>query len=165
MKLNIIAALCKNGGIGYNNTLPWHFSKDLKYFSQVTRNSTSGKSAIIMGRNTWISLSKPLPNRSNYIITKNIKGRNYFKEIDECLDYCREKNYHKTWIIGGQQIYYSTITRDDIDNLYITRIEKEIKCDTFFPTIPDNFSLMSEESLVEKETLLRFQIYQNNLRE
>ena len=68
MSINIIAAMAKNRVIGLNGQIPWHISKDLKYFKKMT----SGKnSAIVMGRETWDSLPiKPLPNRRNFVLTK-----------------------------------------------------------------------------------------------
>ena len=69
MSINIIAAMAKNRVIGINNKIPWNIPNDLKYFKKLT---TANKSAIIMGRKTWDSLPiKPLPNRRNYVLTKN----------------------------------------------------------------------------------------------
>lgn len=163
MNINIISAVCKKNGIGYRNTLPWHFSKDLKYFAYLTKHKPQQgeKNAIIMGRNTWNSLSKPLPDRSNYIISNTLKGKHFYTSIDECISHCREKQYTNVWIIGGQQIYERAILRNDITQLYITKINKEYKCDTFFPDIPNKFQVIQREIEKEKNVTLFFYRYKN----
>ena len=163
MNINIISALCRNNGIGYRNKLPWHYSKDMKYFAQLTKNKPElrEKNAVLMGRNTWNSLPKPLPNRSNYIISNTCSGNGFFDSIDGCLEHCRENKYSNVWIIGGETIYCQTISKDYIDKLYLTRIDVDYDCDTFFPTIPNNYALISEVNECEKNSKLVFEIYAN----
>ena len=163
MYINIISAMCKNNGIGIMNQLPWHYKCDLQFFSKVTRNNyfLHKKQAVIMGRNTWNSLPKPLPHRSNYIISKSTSGENVFSSIDDCLQHCRENNYSSSWIIGGQSIYDQTIHRKDIDFLYLTHIHKEYECDTFFPEIPDYFKTITSSYRIENDTLLFFSVMKN----
>jgi len=125
MKFNLIVAICKNGGIGKNNAIPWHFSKDLKYFARLTKGT--GNNAVIMGNNTHKSIihaiGKSLPNRTNLILSKHADILNtgvidakataksttsdtvYFKNIDDLLQYCLNHKYDDIWIIGGQSIY------------------------------------------------------------
>ena len=82
MSINIIAAMAKNRVIGLNGQIPWHISKDLKYFKKMT----SGKnSAIVMGRETWDSLPiKPLPNRRNFVLTKKLrKQTKYYSSAEK----------------------------------------------------------------------------------
>ena len=162
MRINIITAVCKNNGIGYMNELPWHFSKDLKYFARMTKNKPDigEKNAVIMGRNTWDSLSKPLPHRSNYVISRSLEGNNIYNSIDNCLQHCREEKYTNAWIIGGQQIYELAMQRDDIDYLYLTKILQEFHCDTFFPCYAEKFECIKREEEKEKEVSLLFEIYQ-----
>ena len=73
MKFKLIAAICKNRGIGKNNALPWHYSKDLKYFAKMTKGN--GNNAVVMGNNTYKSIvnaiGKPLPNRKNLVLSKD----------------------------------------------------------------------------------------------
>ena len=161
MNINIITAVCKNNGIGYMNKLPWHFSKDLKYFAHLTKNKpqTGEKNAVIMGRNTWDSLSKPLPHRSNYVISRSMEGDNIYNSIDSCLEFCRNENYTNAWIIGGQQIYELAMQREDIDYLYLTKIQQEFNCDTFFPSYEEKFECIKREEEKEKEVSLLFEIY------
>lgn len=162
MRINIISAVCKNNGIGYNNKLPWHFSKDLKYFANLTKHDPQNgiKNAVLMGRNTWNSLAKPLPKRSNYVISRTMKDDFCFSSIDDCLDYCRQSQYTNAWIIGGQQIYTDAIVRDDIDYLYLTKIKEEYLCDTFFPEYYQKFECIKREATKEKGVGLLFEVYE-----
>ena len=145
MNINIIVAVCRNGGIGYKNSLPFHFKKDLKYFSKITKGVTIDKqnevcdnNAVLMGRNTWESLpKKPLPGRVNYVISQTMFGQNIFNSIDGCLEVCREKEINNVWVIGGTSIYNTFILNKDykylVDKIYVTKIHEDYICDTFFP--------------------------------
>ena len=76
MRLNIISAVSKNGGIGYKNKLPWkRINLDMKFFSQITIGSKNDNNAVIMGKNTWLSLPKSLPKRTNLSYKFNVKRR------------------------------------------------------------------------------------------
>ena len=162
MKFNIIVAFSKNNGIGINNTLPWHIQSDLIKFRILT--TGSGNNAVIMGRNTWNSLPvKYLKNRDNLILSntiiidnnqtnkdnKKIYNNKSFKNINEIIDYCNLQNYDTVWIIGGSQIYKEFLDNKliIIDKIYVTYIDKEFKCDTFFPNINSIQYKIAEECL------------------
>ena len=102
MELAIIVARAKNGVIGVNNTLPWHLPEDLKHF----KNTTLG-CPIIMGRNTWVSLGRPLPGRRNLVVSRNpefkAEGAETFTSLEDAIDAC--SGVEKAFIIGGAQIY------------------------------------------------------------
>ena len=125
MNFNIIVAYCQNRGIGINNTLPWKIRSDLKKFYKLT--TGNGKNAIIMGKNTWVSLnSTPLKLRDNLIIseTLNIDNTNInnqiiksFKSIDLMISFCKEKNYEDIWIIGGEKLYSSFLNNENYNKL------------------------------------------------
>ena len=140
MIINIIVAFSNNHGIGYNNTLPWKISGDLKKFRNITIGE--GNNAIIMGKNTWLSLKcKPLPKRDNLILSKTTSissnNCNSFTNIDELYNFLNTKNYDDIWVIGGQSIYELFLNKN-ISNkfltkyIYITYIDEYITCDTFF---------------------------------
>ena len=106
MNINIIVAYCKNNGIGLNNSLPWKISSDLKKFKNLTIGN--GNNAIIMGKNTWLSLnSSPLTKRDNLILsntldidkTCNTNIVKSFKNIEELKDFIYLKSYSDVWII------------------------------------------------------------------
>jgi len=130
--ITVIAAIAKNNALGKNNDLIWHLPADLKRFKKVT----SGH-YILMGRNTFESIGKPLPNRTTIIITRN---KNYFKEgclIANSLEKAIElaKDEKQIFIIGGAQIYKETIAKDLADQLDITLVHKEFDADVYFPEI------------------------------
>lgn len=148
-KINVIVAICKNRGIGYNNNIPWgYIKKDMQNFRKLTIGN--GNNAIIMGKNTFFSLPKgPLLRRDNYVLSssmtyneiKDIKnnyiGSNleFFKNKDELDKYIKEKEYDEIWIIGGEQIYKLYINSEYINEIHLTYIDNEYKCDRFFPNI------------------------------
>lgn len=130
--ITIIAAIGQNNELGKNNDLIWHLPADLKRFKKVT----SGHH-IIMGRNTFESIGKPLPNRTTVIITRN---DNYFKEgcliansIEQALELA--KGDDEIYIIGGAQIYQQAIASDLVDKLDITIVHESFDADVFFPEI------------------------------
>ena len=110
-KINIIVAICKNNGIGINNSLPWYYTSDLKKFKNLTTGNK--KNAIIMGKNTYQSINKNLLNRDNLILSKTLiideKINDYtlksFSNLDSLLNFTKTKTYENIWIIGGNQIY------------------------------------------------------------
>ena len=102
MKIHLIWAQDKYGGIGKNGRLPWKLPEDLKKFKRLTLNST-----IIMGRKTWESLTlKPLPKRRNIVLTSNpIKNVETYPSIESCIKSLNRNNIKEIFIIGGSQIY------------------------------------------------------------
>ena len=130
--ITIIAAIAKNNALGKDNDLIWHLPADLKRFKKVT----SGHH-ILMGRNTFESIGKPLPNRTTIIITRN---KEYFKDgcliansIEEAIELVENKD--EIFIIGGAQIYKETIEKNLADRLDITLVHHEFEADVFFPEI------------------------------
>lgn len=129
---SLIAAIGKNNELGKDNTLLWNMPNDMKYFRETTRGHS-----VIMGRKTFESIGRPLPNRRNIVITRDM---NYTKEgieivhsLDEALKIFENKN-EEVFIIGGAEIYKQAIEK--IDKLYITEIDGEFpEADTFFPII------------------------------
>lgn len=130
--ITIIAAIAKNNALGKDNDLIWHLPADLKRFKK----TTSGHH-ILMGRNTFESIGKPLPNRTSVIITRN---NDYFKDgclVANSLEKALElaKNDDKIFIIGGAQIYKYAIENNLADALDITIVHQEFEADVFFPEI------------------------------
>jgi dihydrofolate reductase len=130
--ITIIAAIGKNNELGKNNDLIWHLPADLKRFKKVT----SGHH-ILMGRNTFESIGKPLPNRTTIIITRN---DNYFKDgcliassIEEAIELA--KNDDEIFIIGGAQVYKQAIENNSVRKLDITIVHESFDADVFFPEI------------------------------
>lgn len=130
--ITIIAAIAKNNALGKDNDLIWHLPTDLKRFKK----TTSGH-PILMGRNTFESIGKPLPNRTTVIITKN---ENYFKDgcliansLEAAIELAKEDEH--IFIIGGAQIYKYAMENNIADTLDITLVHHDFEADVFFPVI------------------------------
>ncbi len=130
--ISIIAAIGNNNELGKDNDLIWHLPADLKRFKKITTGHT-----IIMGRNTFESIGKPLPNRRSVIITRN---KEYHKEgcevvhsLEEALGLIEQEE--KAFIIGGAQIYKEALTKELADELEITRVHQDFDADVYFPEI------------------------------
>ncbi len=122
--------MSSNRVIGAYNSLPWHLSEDLKHFKFLTTGHT-----IIMGRKTYESIGRPLPNRRNIVISRNIKNSYDGTEVVHSIEdaFSISKNDSEIFIIGGANIYEQALSF--VDYLYITEIKKSYSGDTFFPEI------------------------------
>ena len=168
MSINIIAAMAKNRVIGINNKIPWNIPNDLKYFKRLT---SQNKSAVVMGRKTWDSLPiKPLPNRRNYVLTKNNFHTTFpdglvLKEPDDIIHL--KKMYNEIWIIGGEAIYDEYINKPYIDRIYLTEINATFDGDTYFPELPEGFlkTIQGKTNYFSKNSLeitsYNFNMYSN----
>lgn len=131
MEIILIAAVGKNNVIGKNNNLLWHLPEDFKFFKQTTTGHH-----IIMGRKTFESFPKPLPNRTHIVISRN---KNYqvpenvilVNCIEEAFEYCKNKNLDKIFVIGGAEIY--KLALPFAHKLYLTQVEISLKGDAYFP--------------------------------
>jgi len=134
--INIILACDLNGGIGKNNSIPWHFSSDMQYFKKITTHTEipGKKNAIIMGRKTWDSLpTKPLKDRINVVISTRDCHTNLAycaTDINSALDFVYNNNeIDNIWVIGGTSIYKQFFNYYLIDKIYLTQIEGYFSCD------------------------------------
>ena len=141
MIFSIIAAISKKNVIGKNGQIPWHLPADLKHF----KNLTMGHH-IIMGRKTFESVGKPLPGRTNIIITrqKDFDAENCIvvHSLDEAIKSVTGDD--EPFICGGAEIYKQAIDLDIVGKLYITMIDDDFEGDTFFPEIDMNVWKESE---------------------
>ena len=128
MNLSIIVAMSKNRVIGKDNKMPWHLSNDLKNFKKITIGKT-----IVMGRLTYDSIGKALPERKNIVLSRNLIDSNVFifDNFEEVIDFTKDED--EVFIIGGQDIYSQTI--DKVNKLYLTTIDANIEGDKYFPEI------------------------------
>jgi dihydrofolate reductase len=131
--ISIIAAMAKNRVIGRDNEMPWHLPADLAHFKQLTW----GK-PIVMGRKTFESIGRPLPGRENFVISSNQhfkpEGCVVLSSIDEALKQLALEP--EVMIIGGSTLYTQCIER--ADKMYLTRILRTIKGDTYFPEFSED---------------------------
>lgn len=125
--ISIIVAVASNGVIGDKNSLLWHISEDLRNFKRIT----SGH-PVIMGRKTFESLGRPLPNRTNVVVSRtvsDIEGCRVASSLGEAL--AMFPAGEEVFVIGGAQIYAQAL--DMADKIYITRVEHDYEGDTSFP--------------------------------
>lgn len=128
-----IVAMDKNNCIGGNNELLWNVPLDMKYFKLMTTGKT-----VVMGRKTYESIGKPLPNRTNYVLSsKSIDGVNTIQNINQ-LD-------GDFIVIGGAQVYADTL--DNAEILLVTHLDLEVNGDVFYPEIPSRFTKTSSTKL------------------
>ncbi|WP_426077481.1 dihydrofolate reductase [Janthinobacterium sp. PSPC3-1] len=127
--LTIIVATDQQGGIGLNNTLPWKLPEDLAHFKSVTTGHP-----IIMGRKTFDSIGRPLPNRRNIVITHNTQWKREGVETAASVEAALAMlDGADGYVIGGAQIYKQSLAM--ADRLIITEIDGTYDCDAVFPTI------------------------------
>ena len=139
--------MANNRVIGKDNKLPWHFSSDLKFFKQLTTGQT-----VIMGRKTFESIGKPLPERENFVVSRTARKSNssvnYFTSIKEAIAAVKTKD---GFVIGGSSIFKETMPL--VNGIYMTKIDAEFDGDTFYPKIPDSFVEESKMLLQENPKL------------
>ena len=127
--LTLIVALDANRGIGIRNTLPWRLPEDLAHFKRVT----SGH-PVIMGRKTFDSIGRALPNRRNIVITRNPAWRHVGVEaVGSLLDAIALIGGARGFIIGGAEVFAASI--NIADQMIVTEIDHRFECDTFFPPL------------------------------
>jgi dihydrofolate reductase/thymidylate synthase len=127
----IIVAKDNRGGIGFEGKIPWKCKGDMAHFKNVTTNNV-----VIMGRKTYESIGKPLPNRVNIVISNTMQSTDnliVLNSVPECIEYCaRNFKNKKKFVIGGSKIYEEFYSCDAVSDEYITFIDSVFKCDTFF---------------------------------
>ncbi len=134
MTVAIVVAISENNGIGKDNQLMWHLPADLKHFKAITSGHT-----IIMGRKTFDSIGKPLPNRRNIVISRNkelaIAGSEVVHSLAAALQLCADDE--EVYVIGGAEIFNQSIQL--ANKIYLTRVHQTYEADTFFPEIDHRF--------------------------
>lgn len=141
MRVSLIAAMAENRVIGVNNTLPWRLPADLRHFRQLTTGHH-----VIMGRRNYESIGRPLPERTNIVVTRNpdyrAPGCRVVHSVEEALT--SAQNDPELFIIGGAEIYRQALDR--ADRLYLTLVHANIRGDTYFPEFdPGHWNEVSRE--------------------
>lgn len=148
MKLSVIVAMTEERVIGNQNQLPWHISEDLKRFKQLTMGKT-----VIMGRKTFESIGKPLPGRTNVVISRNrsfqAPGVKTASDLESALSVHREED--EVFVIGGSSLYETALPK--ADRIYLTMVHKGYDGDVHFPDVnlKKLFGLRKEGSGVTSE--------------
>lgn len=148
--LELIVAFDENNLIGKNNSLPWHISEDLKHFKTLTTGNR-----IIMGRKTFESIGKPLPNRENIVLSKNgfiYEGVKVYSRVEELLETLNDEK--KNYIIGGAGIYKELLPLVDI--LHISHVKGIFEGDAYFPKVNyDDYEIL-EKIEYEEFTYIKY---------
>ncbi len=147
-KISIIVAITTNRGIGKNNGLLWHIPEELKRFREITTGH-----AIIMGRKTYESIGRPLPNRTNIVITRDpdfkAEGCLVVDSIEKAIEEAKKVEDSELFIIGGGQIYNASLKL--ADNLYITIVQGDFEPTVFFPEYEHIFTKKVSEGDIEAD--------------
>lgn len=140
--VSAIVAAAENNAIGKDNQLLWHLPNDLRFFKRTTTGHP-----VIMGRKTYESVGKPLPNRRNIIITRQagyaVEGAEVVHSLTEALEGCSGEA--EVFVVGGAEIYDQALPV--IDRIYLTRVHAVLSADSFFPELDEReWLLVSAEN-------------------
>jgi len=157
--IGIIAAVSENGVFSTNGKIPWYYPEDIKYFKETTKNST-----VIMGRKTFESIGKPLPNQQNIVLSSSkiqIPGIETFSSFSMLEDDV-EFSYPKIWFIGGYSIYEYAL--NIANQIHLTIVPKQATSESDinikFPWInPSKFKIINKINLTPSEEKLVVYIY------
>jgi dihydrofolate reductase len=151
MKISLIVAMARHRVIGLNNQMPWHLSADLKKFKQITLGSP-----ILMGRKTFESIGRPLPGRTNIVISRNPDyqqaGCLVFNCLEDALAACQHEP--EVFVIGGSALYTALLPL--ADTLYLTEIKQAFSGDTFFPDINSADWIEKEREDIDDDPTVTF---------
>ena len=142
MNISIVVAAAENGVIGKDNQLLWKLSSDLKRFKQITSNHF-----ILMGRKTFESIGKPLPNRTTLIISRNkeciYENCSVFSSIHEAIVFAAQQNQTEIFVIGGGEIYKQILPL--ANTIHLTLVHTEMEGDTYFEYDDSNWEVTHSE--------------------
>jgi dihydrofolate reductase len=148
MLISAIVAVSENNVIGRDGHLPWHLSADLKRFKAIT----TGHS-IILGRKNYDDIGRPLPNRTNYVLTRNkdfqAPGCIVCSSLELAIEAAKAAGETECFIIGGAAVYREAMPL--VDKLYYTKVLSHVDGDVFFPEWVGNFAKISEEMVPADE--------------
>lgn len=164
MKVSMIVAYGKNWEIGLDNQMLWHISEDFKNFKRIT----SGHH-ILMGRKTFESIGKPLPNRTSIVLSRGnftYDGVHTFNDIDKAFDFAKNNGEEELFIIGGADIY--NMLFDYVDRMYLSEVDFEGEADAYLNKIDfSNWDIKEQkdyEAIVEdgkiKSPAWKFIVYE-----
>ncbi len=142
-----IAAMSLNRVIGQGNRIPWHIPEDFKWFKQTTTGHI-----LVMGRKTFESIGRPLPNRTTAVLSRSgfrHPGVQTIADIGELPTVCPDADSREVFICGGAQIYAQLLPR--CSELFLTVVKREVHGDAFFPPFEEHFEL--EETLRDTDEL------------
>lgn len=148
MLISAIVAVSSNNVIGRDGHLPWHLSLDLKRFKAITT-----EHSIILGRKNYDDIGRPLPNRTNYVLTRNAAfeapGCIVCASLEAAVEAARAAGETECFIIGGAAVYREAMPL--VKKLYLTKVLADVPGDVFFPEWGEGFRMESEEKFEADE--------------
>lgn len=152
--VSMIAAVAEvDRAIGYQNKLLWHIPEDFAHFKKTTFGHP-----IIMGKNTFLSVGRPLPGRKNIVLTLDkgdaFEGVSMSYDLQDALDQAKADDEDEVFVIGGAAIYKAMLPY--VDRLYLTLVPGDYQADTYFPDYSDFTRVISEESLETELGTIQF---------
>ena len=154
MIISSIVAVAENGVIGLDGDIPWYLSSDFKYFKKTTMNAP-----IIMGRNCFESIGRPLPKRLNIIISRDpfyvVSGAFVVHSINEALELASENSPEECFIIGGGEIFNQTLAI--ADRLELTHVDLDVRGDAHYPELSEDFYKVNSEHHTDEKTNIAFE--------
>lgn len=153
-----VVAMDQQHCIGVNNQLPWHLTEDLKHFKRITQHGV-----IVMGRKTYDSMGRALPNRVNWVLTRDISWQADQVKVAHSLEHLldqastdvRQLAQPSIFIIGGAEIFRQTL--DMTDRLELTHVNLAVRGDTFYPAIPEAFKAVSRQPMQDEKSGVNFE--------
>lgn len=182
--LTIVVALDDCNGIGRNNQIPWTIKNDLKFFRYVTSQvkDSSKQNALIIGRKTYQTFPKPLPNRLNIVVSSNSKLENIdypnvirVDTFEQALESAKSnETIENIFIIGGVSIYEEAMKTNTVQRMYITRVKGDFQCTAVWSSfdvsgfqriskIPDEYQTFFDHSQENNIPVYHLEIYQRNI--
>ncbi len=145
MKISIVVAVANNGVVGNKGQLPWRLSADLQHFKQLTLGKT-----VVMGRKTFESIGKALPQRQNWVISRQAdytlpEGVRLFASVEAVISQANAAKIDELCVIGGGELYKQILPLVEV--VYLTRVDASPEGDTFFPDLSPN-----DWTVIEKKT-------------
>ena len=160
MLISLIAAMASNRVIGHKGDIPWKIPGEQKMFKEITMDHT-----VIMGRKTYESLGRPLPGRTNIVITRQTDyqapGCIIAHDLDDALAVCSQEE-NEAFICGGGQLYHLALPM--ADKIYLTVLPREIAGDTYFPEISEAEFEITTSQFIEVAEPYSFYIYERIMR-
>lgn len=135
MRVSLVVAAARNSVIGQHGAIPWHLRDDQRFFKQLTTGH-----CVIMGRKTFESLPRPLPNRTTIVLSRQVRDFGHEVEsarnLEAAIDSARTAGFDECFIAGGEAVYNEGLLI--ADRIYLTRVDAEPEGDTFFPELEED---------------------------
>jgi dihydrofolate reductase len=142
MRLSIVAAVSENGVIGHKGKLPWRLPDELQYLKSLTTGH-----CIILGRKTFESVGRPLPNRTSIVLTRRDDfapdGVVVVHDLEAAIQEAKRRDETETFVFGGAAVYAMALPR--VDRLYLTRVHADVEGDVHFPRFDVKDWMLVEE--------------------